>query len=73
MHENLNIMRHIASDSEQRNETLATLALQSQRDSKHLKALTQVATMYLPATLIAVSLRLSSAFLGNLLTPGTTA
>jgi hypothetical protein len=55
IHENLAIVRQIAFQSDQRSETLATLAVQCQRDSKRLKALTQVATMYLPATLIAVS------------------
>jgi hypothetical protein len=51
----LGYLQSTSSDSRTENMLLVRLAAQSQRDSQTLKAFTLVATMYLPATLIAVS------------------
>lgn len=41
------------------NETMAKLAEQNRRDSRALKALSVLGTLYLPATFIAVSVSMS--------------
>lgn len=51
-------MRSIAAAAKDENERLISITEQTRRDSKSLKALTVVATMYLPASLVAVSLPL---------------
>ena len=49
------LMRSIAAAAKNENERLINITEQTRRDSKSLKALTVVATMYLPASLVAVS------------------
>jgi Mg2+ and Co2+ transporter CorA len=51
---NLEITRHITAGIRQENTTLTAIAQQGQEDSRTLKVLGIVATIYLPATLIAV-------------------
>ena len=48
-------MRSIAATAKDENDRLIRITEQTRRDSKSLKALTIVATMYLPASLVAVS------------------
>jgi len=55
MQENLEILKRISFQSQQENKNLAKLAGQAQKDSRTLKALTLVATMYLTATFLAVN------------------
>jgi hypothetical protein len=55
MQDNLEVLQRIAIQSQLENETLKTIAIQSQKDSKEVKSLTFIATMYLPASLLAVS------------------
>jgi hypothetical protein len=55
MQENLDILKRISFENVEENRNLAQIAAQSQKDSQTLKALTIIATMYLPASLIAVS------------------
>ena len=54
MHRNLIAMEAIASQTQQENQTLASIAKQTQQDSIALKTLTLIATVYLPATFVAV-------------------
>lgn len=49
-------LRQIASESHTESENMVHLAKQTARDSKLLKALTILATMYLPSSLLAVSM-----------------
>ena len=49
-------MRELALASKRENELMAVLGGKSQRDSHTIKILTIVALIYLPATLVAVSL-----------------
>jgi hypothetical protein len=49
-------LRQIATETRNENEIMTKHAENSVRDSKLLKALTMLATMYLPATLFAVGL-----------------
>ena len=60
MQATLDVLQNIAFQNQRENETLAKLALNGQSDSKTLKALTLIATMYLPASLIAVNMLDSS-------------
>ncbi|CZR67836.1 uncharacterized protein PAC_17735 [Phialocephala subalpina] len=53
MYEQEQALRHIALASKIENENMAKLTRQAAQDSKFIKALTMLATMYLPATLIA--------------------
>jgi Mg2+ and Co2+ transporter CorA len=53
MQSNLGMIQHTVSETHQENATIAGIAKQGQKDSETLKALTHVATMYLPATLVA--------------------
>lgn len=46
--------RQLAADQKVASEHTAKLALQTVRDSKMLKSLTGLATLYLPASLLAV-------------------
>lgn len=55
MQASLMMLQHISTESRAENNLLYRLAEQSQTDSRILKAFTTVATMYLPASLIAVS------------------
>jgi Mg2+ and Co2+ transporter CorA len=55
MQGNLDVLKRIAFESGEENRNLSHIALQNQKDSNSLKALTMIATTYLPATLIAVS------------------
>ena len=57
-------MKDVAIETKKENETLTRLAAQTANDSKTLKALTLIATIYLPATFLAVrSLDVVSRFL----------
>jgi hypothetical protein len=51
----MNAVQRIAAQTHQENVTLAELSRKSRTDAKVLKLLTVIATMYLPATLTAVS------------------
>ena len=51
---NLEVLQGIASESRQENTNLTNLTLQSQQDSKTLKALNFVVVVYVPASLMAV-------------------
>jgi len=53
MQTNLSLIQHTATDTLHENSTMATIAKQSTKDSKRLQALTLIATLYLPATLVA--------------------
>lgn len=55
MSQSLDALRSIAWQSQQDGKTLAGLATQGRKDSQVLKALTTIATMYLPASSVAVS------------------
>lgn len=52
----LGTLQNIAAQSLQKNEILSRVAQQGRYDSKILKVLTVIATIYLPATLTAVCL-----------------
>jgi Mg2+ and Co2+ transporter CorA len=54
MQYNLNMLKRITFENVEENRNLSQIATQSQKDSQTLKALTMIATMYLPASLIAV-------------------
>lgn len=54
MRMNLDVLQCIASQIQQENSVLNDLTRQSQKDSRTLKILSIVATMYLPASLVAV-------------------
>ena len=54
MQTNLDNMQAVSLQSQRENERLVALSERGQRDAGILKRLTQIATMYLPATLIAV-------------------
>jgi hypothetical protein len=56
MNHTLDALRAINLQSQKESVTLSRVALQTQKDSMTLKALTTVTTVYLPASLIAVSL-----------------
>jgi hypothetical protein len=56
MNHTLDALRAINFQSQKESVTLSRVALQTQKDSMTLKALTTVTTVYLPASLIAVSL-----------------
>jgi hypothetical protein len=51
------MLQRITSQIGQENATVAELARQGRKDSRTLKALTLVATIYLPSSLIAVCKR----------------
>ncbi|KAK2865047.1 hypothetical protein FQN49_003963 [Arthroderma sp. PD_2] len=53
MQGNLKVMERISSESQHENRTLSQIAAQTYKDSKTLKALTMIATTYLPASLVA--------------------
>lgn len=55
MKDSLEVLRYISCQGREENVKLTGLATQAQLDSRMLKALTIVATMYLPATFLAVS------------------
>lgn len=55
MTHNLSALHSIAVLNQQENKTLAALAVQGRKDSQTMKALTAMATVYLPGSLIAVS------------------
>ena len=52
--ESLTVLRTLAFEIQREQASLSQLAAQAQRDSKAIKALTFIATMYLPASFIAV-------------------
>jgi hypothetical protein len=54
MRESLEILKHISLQGREENAKLTKVSTQSYKDSRMLKALTIVATMYLPATFLAV-------------------
>jgi hypothetical protein len=47
-------MQGIALGIQKENASIALLSLQNQKDAKILKSLTLIATLYLPASLVAV-------------------
>jgi hypothetical protein len=51
---NMDTLRDIAIDVGKENKSMSAMAAQTQKDSKSLKALTTVATIFLPPTLLAV-------------------
>lgn len=53
MQSNLLMIRSTVSDSHRENATIAEIAKESRKYSEKLRALTFIATMYLPATLVA--------------------
>lgn len=55
MQENLGVLKQIAFINGEENQKLSKISSHTLKDSNTLKALTTVATMYLPASLIAVS------------------
>lgn len=55
MQDNLNRLHMVASDIQHESATMVNVAQRTHKDSVALKTLTRVATIYLPATLIAVS------------------
>ena len=55
MQGNLHTLHVVASNIEHENAAMVNVAQQNQKDSVTLKTLTRVATVYLPATLLAVS------------------
>jgi len=59
MQANLVSMEQFAFRSQRENETLSRIARQNLKDSMPLKTLTLIATVYLPATFVAVSIKLS--------------
>lgn len=54
MQTTLIVLQQLFSESREENKLLLELARQGQRDSRTMKAFGSVATMYLPASLIAV-------------------
>jgi hypothetical protein len=54
MRESLEVLKHISLQGREENFRLTKLAIQSHKDSRMLKALTIVATTYLPGTFLAV-------------------
>ena len=54
MQGNLDMMERISLENQEHNRNLSQIAEQSQNDSRSLKALTMIATTYLPASLVAV-------------------
>jgi hypothetical protein len=54
MQDNLSVLRSISFQAQKDQNLVGQLAVQGQKDSKSLRALTLIATMYLPATLLAV-------------------
>jgi hypothetical protein len=58
MQGNLTAMERIAFENHEENRNLAQIAAQSREDSRVLKALTLIATTYLPASLVAVCQRI---------------
>ena len=54
MQDHLDDLKRIAFQSNEESRGIAEISLQSQKDSRTLKALTYIATLYLPATLLAV-------------------
>lgn len=54
MQEHSLALRQLAADQKAESEHMARLSLQTVRDSKLLKSLTGLATLYLPASLLAV-------------------
>lgn len=57
MRTSLVALQSIAAQNHQENMILSTVAQQGHDDSRTLKVLTTIATMYLPASLVAVSNR----------------
>lgn len=55
MHGDLRTLHMVASSIEHESTAMVNVAQKTQKDSVTLKTLTRVATIYLPATLIAVS------------------
>lgn len=53
-HTTLDVMKDVAIETKKENEGLAKLAAQTAKDSKTLKTLTLIATIYLPAIFLAV-------------------
>jgi len=59
MQDNLTVLRSISHMAQQEQSLLGQLALQGKKESKSVKALTLIATMYLPASLLAVCISIS--------------
>lgn len=55
MSRSLEALRGIAAQNHTESVMLSKISLQTQRDSKSVKVLALIATMYLPASLISVS------------------
>lgn len=53
MHDHLTVLRALSFKTQQEQSLLGQLAIQGQRDSKSVKALTLIATMYLPMSMLA--------------------
>lgn len=56
---NVEILKAISMEAKQESVSLTSIARRGQSDSTTLKALSRIAMLYLPATLIAVSLSMS--------------
>jgi Mg2+ and Co2+ transporter CorA len=56
MKDNLEALNYVASSSHRAQISLTDIARESQNDSTTIKVLTVIATIYLPASLLAVSL-----------------
>ena len=54
MQSNLDILQGVSLQNQRENEQLIASAERSQKDAGKLKVLTQISTMYLPATFVAV-------------------
>ena len=55
LHKDIETLRDLAYHSKRESESLVKLAEQSRKDGRALKALSVLGTLYLPATLVAVS------------------
>jgi len=53
MRDNIDMLRHISAQTQQDQHLLGMLARQAHQESKSVRALTVIATMYLPASLLA--------------------
>jgi len=71
MYDHLTVLRTLSFKTQQEQSLLGQLAIQGQRDSKSVKALTLIATMYLPMSMLAVSNRLVVSIISHALTQRT--
>lgn len=64
---NVAVLGRIANDTKRENERMARISEQSSKDSRAMRVLTFVATLYLPATFMAVSSEICVIFLADML------